>query len=134
MVVNGTSITSSPAFAMAMSSGPNPSMAFPNRLPALSFSGFASGNEFTRQTDHSHHHDEHHEDDEEEAHGHGHHDHGRHGHAPANIAEAFAIGIALNILYTLAEAFYGVRADSLALLADAGHNLGDVLGLEHFLI
>jgi cobalt-zinc-cadmium efflux system protein len=35
----------------------------------------------------------------------------------------------LNILYILAEAFYGVRADSLALLADAGHNLGDVLGL-----
>ena len=56
----------------------------------------------TRQTDHSHHHDEHHDDDEEEAHGHGHHDHG---HAPANFGRAFAIGIALNIVYILAEAF-----------------------------
>jgi hypothetical protein len=56
---------SSLAFAMAMSSGPNPSMAFSNRLPASSFSGFASGNESARQTDHSNHHDEHHEDDEE---------------------------------------------------------------------
>jgi hypothetical protein len=65
LVVNGTSITSSLAFAMARSSGPNPSMAFSNRLPASSFSGFASGNESARQTDHSNHHDEHHEDDEE---------------------------------------------------------------------
>jgi hypothetical protein len=56
---------SSPAFAMAMSSGLNPSMAFSNRLAASSFSGFASGNESTRQTDHRNHHDEHHEDDEE---------------------------------------------------------------------
>lgn len=42
---------------------------------------------------------------------------------------AFAIGIALNILFVLVEAFYGWLAGSLALLSDAGHNLSDVLGL-----
>jgi cobalt-zinc-cadmium efflux system protein len=56
------------------------------------------------------------------------HDHG-HAHAPANLDRAFAIGIAINIAFVAVEAFYGWRADSLALLADAGHNLGDVLGL-----
>ncbi len=63
--------------------------------------------------------------------GHEHHHHGAggHVHAPANFGRAFAIGIALNVAYVLAEAFYGVASHSLALLADAGHNLGDVLGL-----
>ena len=64
-----------------------------------------------------------------------HHDHGHaHGigsdvHAPASFGRAFAIGIGLNLAYVVAEAFYGVAAHSLALLADAGHSLGDVLGL-----
>ncbi|MDE2581688.1 MAG: cation transporter [Rhodospirillales bacterium] len=57
------------------------------------------------------------------------HDHHHHVHAPASYGRAFAIGIALNVAYVLAEAGYGVGAHSLALLADAGHNLGDVLGL-----
>jgi cobalt-zinc-cadmium efflux system protein len=43
---------------------------------------------------------------------------------------AFAIGIALNLAYVVGESFPGVVAHSLALLADAGHNLGDVLGLS----
>ncbi len=65
-----------------------------------------------------------------EGHDHGHgHGPGGHHHAPANFGNAFAIGIALNLAYVLGEAFYGVVAHSLALLADAGHNLGDVLGL-----
>jgi cobalt-zinc-cadmium efflux system protein len=51
-----------------------------------------------------------------------------HAHA-ANYDRAFAIGIALNVLFVLVEAFYGWLADSLALLSDAGHNLSDVLGL-----
>jgi cobalt-zinc-cadmium efflux system protein len=60
---------------------------------------------------------------------HGHaHAHG-HDHAPADYGRAFAIGIALNLIYIAAEAGYGLAAGSLALLADAGHNLGDVLGL-----
>lgn len=62
-------------------------------------------------------------------HDHHHHGLGGHSHAPANFGKAFAIGIALNIAYVVGEAFYGVAAHSLALLADAGHNLGDVLGL-----
>lgn len=58
----------------------------------------------------------------------GHSEHG-HSHAPTDFGRAFAIGIALNLAYVGAEAFYGIVAHSLALLADAGHNLGDVLGL-----
>ncbi len=56
------------------------------------------------------------------------HDHG-HSHAPTNYNRAFAIGVALNVVYIAVEATYGILADSLALLADAGHNLSDVLGL-----
>ncbi|QTN29412.1 cation transporter [Rhodoferax sp. AJA081-3] len=56
------------------------------------------------------------------------HDHG-HSHAPASYNRAFAIGIALNIAFVVIEAFYGWRINSLALLADAGHNLSDVAGL-----
>jgi cobalt-zinc-cadmium efflux system protein len=52
-----------------------------------------------------------------------------HGHGPANYDKAFAIGIALNISYVVVEAVFGVLAHSLALLADAGHNLSDVLSL-----
>ena len=72
-------------------------------------------------------------------HGHHHHDHGGHGHghdhshghvhAPANFGKAFAIGIALNTALVVAEAIYGYLGNSTALLADAGHNLSDVLGL-----
>jgi cobalt-zinc-cadmium efflux system protein len=43
--------------------------------------------------------------------------------------KAFAIGITLNVLFIAAEVFYGITANSLALLADAWHNAGDVLGL-----
>ncbi|MES3013034.1 MAG: cation diffusion facilitator family transporter [Pseudomonadota bacterium] len=63
--------------------------------------------------------------------GHDHHDHAGHAHhhAPANFDRAFAIGISVNILFVAIEAFYGWKVNSLALLADAGHNLGDVAGL-----
>ena len=63
---------------------------------------------------------------------HDHHQHGHshsHSHAPVDYGRAFAIGIGLNLAYVAAEAGYGLAAGSLALLADAGHNLGDVLGL-----
>lgn len=56
------------------------------------------------------------------------HDHAHH-HPSADYGRAFAIGISLNVAFVLVEAFYGWQADSLALLADAGHNLSDVLGL-----
>src|SRR4029077_8372466 len=55
------------------------------------------------------------------------HDHS-HNHSP-NFNAAFAIGIALNTAYVLCEVIFGLIGHSLALLADAGHNLSDVLGL-----
>jgi len=61
-------------------------------------------------------------------HDHGHH-HGHHDHTPANYGFAFGFGISLNILFIIIEVIYGIFGDSLALLADAGHNLSDVLGL-----
>lgn len=60
------------------------------------------------------------------------HDHGPahgHDHAPKDFGKAFAVGIALNLIFVITEAVYGYLANSLALLADAGHNLSDVLGL-----
>ncbi|MBH1958044.1 MAG: cation transporter [Burkholderiales bacterium] len=56
------------------------------------------------------------------------HDHG-HDHTPAEFNSAFAIGIALNMAFVAIEAVYGWKINSLALLADAGHNLSDVAGL-----
>lgn len=62
--------------------------------------------------------------------GHGHAPHGHdHGHGPADFGTAFAVGIALNLAFVGIEATYGALAGSMALLADAGHNLSDVLGL-----
>lgn len=52
-----------------------------------------------------------------------------HTHAPDSFNRAFAIGIVLNLGFLLVEAFYGWKINSLALLADAGHNLSDVAGL-----
>lgn len=61
--------------------------------------------------------------------GHHHGAHAGHAHAPADFSRAFAIGIALNLGFVVVEAAYGFIANSTALLADAGHNLSDVLGL-----
>jgi cobalt-zinc-cadmium efflux system protein len=52
-----------------------------------------------------------------------------HAHTPKDFGRAFAIGVALNFGFVVAEVFAGIFAHSLALIADAGHNLGDVLGL-----
>jgi cobalt-zinc-cadmium efflux system protein len=79
-------------------------------------------------------------------HDHGHHDHDDHAHAHhhgpghshshavpadanASTLRMFAIGIGINLAFVLIEAGFGWFADSLALLADAGHNFGDVIGL-----
>jgi len=61
-------------------------------------------------------------------------DHGRahrhdHSHAPKDFGRAFAIGVTLNFGFVIVEVLFGIFAHSLALIADAGHNLGDVLGL-----
>jgi cobalt-zinc-cadmium efflux system protein len=55
--------------------------------------------------------------------GHSHH------HSHADFSLAFAVGIALNVVFVLIETAYGFYANSIALIADAGHNLSDVLGL-----
>lgn len=52
-----------------------------------------------------------------------------HDHEISNYSRAFAIGITLNVIFVVIEAGCGVVADSLALIADAGHNLSDVLSL-----
>lgn len=70
---------------------------------------------------HSHSHGQGHD------HGHGHHH--DHNHEVRNHNRTFGIAIALNVGFVAIEAVYGLAADSLALLADAGHNLSDVLGL-----
>jgi cobalt-zinc-cadmium efflux system protein len=53
----------------------------------------------------------------------------KHNHGPAQYNRAFALGVALNLGYIAVEAAFGILVGSLALLADAGHNLSDVLGL-----
>lgn len=58
---------------------------------------------------------------------HGHHDH--HAHAPKDFGRAFLIGIVLNSAFVAIEGASGFFSHSMALLADAGHNLSDVLGL-----
>jgi cobalt-zinc-cadmium efflux system protein len=67
---------------------------------------------------------------------HQHHDHSghahgvsTHAHAPADFGRAFALGIVLNLGFVAVEFVYGVIANSMALIADAGHNLSDVLAL-----
>jgi len=55
--------------------------------------------------------------------------HHHHHHAAPDYNRAFAVGVVLNVGFVLIEVFYGVMANSLALITDAGHNLSDVMGL-----
>ncbi len=78
--------------------------------------------------DHGHHHGHDHKDDHgahQHDHGGGHHHHGD----PARQGQAFVIAIVLNTIFVVVEFIYGFIANSTALMADAGHNLSDVLGL-----
>lgn len=76
---------------------------------------------------HAHHH---HHGHEHHGHAHAHgRGHGHHHHAPADFGRAFAIGIALNTGFVVIEAAAGLLYGSMALVADAGHNLSDVLAL-----
>src|SRR5262249_1728610 len=71
-----------------------------------------------------------HRHDDQDNHPDGDHRHGPgHAHPPANFGRAFAIAAVLNIALVVAQVIYGLMANSVALLADAGHNFGDVLGL-----
>ena len=68
--------------------------------------------------------------DHDDDHDHDHdHDHHGHAHAPVRFGASFAIGAALNIALVAGELVVGGLAHSMALIADAVHNLGDVLGL-----
>lgn len=82
--------------------------------------------------DHHAHHD-HGGHDHAHKHGHDHagHSHGGHGHshAPKDFGRAFAIGVVLNLGFVIIEGGAGIWSHSLALMADAGHNLSDVLSL-----
>jgi cobalt-zinc-cadmium efflux system protein len=73
---------------------------------------------------HSHHHGHHHGN-----HGHMGHHHGGLHHGATSHGRSFALAIGLNIVFVVTEFTYGVIAESTALMADAGHNLSDVLGL-----
>ncbi|MES2407727.1 MAG: cation diffusion facilitator family transporter [Pseudomonadota bacterium] len=73
--------------------------------------------------DHPHQNHAHHDEHEPHEHAPG------HSHAPKDFGRAFLFGIILNSSFVVAEAVYGIFGHSLALLADAGHNLGDVMGL-----
>ncbi len=77
---------------------------------------------------HNHAHDDGHSHGHAHSHAPGHYGHG-HSHAPADFGMAFAIGIALNSIFVIIEATYGFLSGSMALVADAGHNLSDVLAL-----
>ncbi|MBV8658923.1 MAG: cation transporter [Burkholderiales bacterium] len=79
--------------------------------------------------DHDHGHDDHHDHGHDHHHGHSHGFGHSHSHAPKDFGRAFLFGIILNTGFVAAEAVYGVLSHSVALLADAGHNLSDVLGL-----
>lgn len=57
------------------------------------------------------------------------HDHSHHSHAPASFGRAFFWGVTLNVIYVILEAGIGFKSNSLALVADAGHNLSDVFSL-----
>ena len=59
------------------------------------------------------------------SHSHSHHHH----HEINNYNRSFSIGITLNVVFVIIEVGYGIYADSLALIADAGHNLSDVMSL-----
>jgi cobalt-zinc-cadmium efflux system protein len=65
--------------------------------------------------------------------GHDHDDHDHsghsHSHAPVDFGRAFALGVGLNMSFVVVEVVYGVFGKSVALIADAGHNFGDALGL-----
>jgi cobalt-zinc-cadmium efflux system protein len=91
---------------------------------------------------HDHHHHDHAHHDHAHDHGHGKQQHSHHGHDhghghghhhhhgdPNTMGRAFAIAIVLNTVFVAVEFFYGFLANSTALMADAGHNLSDVLGL-----
>jgi cobalt-zinc-cadmium efflux system protein len=85
----------------------------------------ASGHHHGHGCEHGHDHGHGHAHD----HGHSHGGHHGHSHAPTDFGRAFLVGITLNTAFVVIEAGFGLAGNSMALLADAGHNLSDVLAL-----
>lgn len=77
----------------------------------------------------AHQHDHHHSHSHDDHSHHGHSHDGHHHAKPGNYGSAFVIAIGLNTAFVVIEFVYGFIANSTALMADAGHNLSDVLGL-----
>ncbi len=96
--------------------------------------GMATHQHDRRDGDHNH---DHHDDDHDQVghdqagheHGQSHATHHHHSHAPPSYDRAFAIAASANFAFVLAEVAFGLWANSVALVADAVHNLGDVLSL-----
>jgi len=84
----------------------------------------AMAHDYSHDSDHGHDHGH----DHDHHHGHSHGGHG-HSHAPTDFGRAFAIATILNLALVVVQVVYGLIADSVALLADAGHNFGDAVGL-----
>src|SRR3984893_2287535 len=80
------------------------------------------------QRDHAGH-EHHHDHDHEHKHGHAHAGGQAHGIATQGINTRMAIAVALNLVFVIIESGFGFVSNSVALIADAGHNLSDVLGL-----
>jgi cobalt-zinc-cadmium efflux system protein len=82
-------------------------------------------------THHGHEHEHHHDHDHADHghHSHDHHGHDHHRHLSSDLGLVFAISIALNLGFVLIEGIFGFISHSMSLLADAGHNFSDVLGL-----
>jgi cobalt-zinc-cadmium efflux system protein len=72
---------------------------------------------------------DHHDHDDQHDHNHAHGPGHTHSHVPADFGSAFAIATLLNFALVIAQVIYGLSANSIALLADAGHNFGDALSL-----
>src|SRR5476651_103255 len=90
--------------------------------------GHSSGHDHDHSHDHDHHdrdRDLDHSHDREPGHGHGH----AHGIATQGINTRMALAVGLNLIFVAIEGGFGFLANSVALIADAGHNLSDVLGL-----
>src|SRR5690606_31196194 len=83
--------------------------------------------------DHAHDHDDHGHDDHGHSHAghsHGGHSHAGHNHGPVNTGDwRYGVGLVVNLAFVGIEFGAGILSGSTALMADAGHNLSDVLGL-----
>lgn len=87
-----------------------------------------AAHDHSSRPDHGHDHADH---GHGHSHAHGHsHGHGGHSHGPVDTGDwRYAVGLLVNLIFVACEFGAGLMADSTALLADAGHNLSDVLGL-----